>query len=105
MARGGARPGAGRKRKTDKVKRTGPVVQAEAKLRDRLPELVDVALDLAINERDPRMLVYCIDRVLGKPTQPIDIYDAARRLAEERGLDPDRVINLFDAIKRRQAAS
>jgi hypothetical protein len=104
MARGGRRPGAGRPAKAEKRGET-PVRVAERKLRDRLPELVDVALNLAIEEANERMLIYCIDRVLGKPTQPIDVYDAARRLAEERGLDPDRVINLFDAIKRRQAAS
>ncbi|HZO26709.1 MAG TPA: DUF5681 domain-containing protein [Chloroflexota bacterium] len=40
----------------------------------------------------------------GLPVQHVelDVYDAARRLAEERGLDPDRVIRLYDQIKQRQ---
>lgn len=105
MARGGARPGAGRKRKAEKNRHVGPVVSAENKLRDRLPELLDVALGLAIEERNERMVIYCIDRVLGKPSQPIDLLDTARRLALERNLDPDRVIYLLDVIKRRGAAS
>jgi Family of unknown function (DUF5681) len=37
----------------------------------------------------------------GQPTQPIVIEDEARRVAAERGLDPDRVITLFESIKRR----
>lgn len=39
----------------------------------------------------------------GLPVQmvEVDIYDAARRLAEERGLDPDKVISLYESIKRR----
>jgi len=41
----------------------------------------------------------------GLPVQmvEVDVYDAARRLAEERGLDPEKVIGLFDAIKSRRA--
>lgn len=103
MARGGARPGAGRKRKTDKTKRLGPVAAAESKLRDRLPELVDVALRLALEEENERLLIYCIDRILGKPTQPFDFHEAARRAAEERGLNPDRVIHLYEQLKRQKA--
>ena len=41
----------------------------------------------------------------GLPVQmvEVDVYDAARRLAEERGLDPEKVVSLFDAIKARRA--
>lgn len=41
----------------------------------------------------------------GLPVQmvEVDVYDAARRLAEERGLDPEKVISLFEAIKARRA--
>lgn len=40
----------------------------------------------------------------GLPTQQveIDFYDAARRAAEERGLNPDRVIHLYEQLKRRE---
>ena len=94
MARGGARPGAGRKRKTEKARQSGPVVKAEAKLRDRLPELVDVALRLAIEDENERMVIYCIDRILGKPSQPIDldVRRAADRLAAATGADPEFLI-------------
>lgn len=101
---GGKRPGSGRRPKAA-ARQEPPVRAAENKLRDRLPELVDVALEMALKDRDARMLVYCIDRVLGKPAQPIDVYDAVRRLAVERNLDPDRVIYLYEAIKRRGVAS
>lgn len=104
MARGGSRVGAGRKRKSE-AREEPPVRAAENKLRDRLPELVDVALSLAIEDRNERMVIYCIDRILGKPTQPFDVRDAVRKLAAERGLDPDRVINLYDAIRKRGASS
>lgn len=39
----------------------------------------------------------------GLPVQAVelDIYDAARRAAEERGLDPERVITLYETLKRK----
>jgi hypothetical protein len=103
MARGGKRPGAGRKPKSE-ARQEPPVKAAENKLRDKLPELLDVALSLALEDRNERLLIYCIDRVLGKPTQPFDFYDAARRAAEERGLNPDRVIHLYEQMKRSKAS-
>lgn len=113
MPRGGRRPGAGRKPggtskpgpgRTPKRKvAPGPVRAAEDKIRDRLPDLVDVALELAIDTKNERMLVYCIDRVLGKPTQPIDVLDTVRQLARERGHDPDRVVRLFEQRKKSRA--
>ena len=38
----------------------------------------------------------------GMPTQPIelDFYDAARREAQARGLDPDKVISLYERMKQ-----
>lgn len=93
MARGGKRPGAGRPAKAEKRGET-PVRVAERKLRDHLPQLVDVALAMALKDRDAKMLVYCIDRVLGKPTQPIDldVQRAADRLALATGADPEFLI-------------
>lgn len=100
MPRGGARPGSGRKRKHPypgmphpEASQQGPVREAERKLREALPDLVDVAIKLA-REGDKRMLVYCIDRVLGSPVQPIDV-DVRRladRLAAQTGADPDFLI-------------
>jgi hypothetical protein len=41
----------------------------------------------------------------GLPMQvvEVDVYDAARRLAEERGLDPEKVISLFEAVRAKRA--
>lgn len=43
----------------------------------------------------------------GLPVQQVevDVYDVARELAQARGLDPERVVNLFETIKRKRAAS
>lgn len=118
MPRGGARPGAGRpKGKTDKPKPPGsgrkpkrkvyasPIREAEGKVRDRLPELVDVALSLAIDDRNERMVIYCIDRILGKPSQPIDldVRRAADRLASATGADPEFLIRRAQQIAAENA--
>lgn len=81
---GGARAGAGRKRIHDK---NGTAIQqAEGKIRDRLPELIDRLFELAdgvlveevdlagrprVYQRAPdyKSLVYLVDRVMGKPTE------------------------------------
>ena len=41
----------------------------------------------------------------GLPVQQVevDFHDAARRAAEERGLNPDRVIHLYEQLKRQKA--
>lgn len=43
----------------------------------------------------------------GLPTQQVevDLYDVARELAVARNLDPERVVNLIDVVKRRRATS
>lgn len=80
---GGARPGAGRKPKEEKFKI--PIARAEKKIADRLPWLVDKALELAdgvyvekigINgpmvyqqAPDYKAIAYLIDRIMGKPTE------------------------------------
>lgn len=40
----------------------------------------------------------------GLPTQTveIDVYDAARREAEARGLDPEKVISILEGLKQRR---
>lgn len=101
--RGGKRPGAGRKPKRLNPVTQSPIKVAELKLAENLPQLVEVALSLALEDRDKTMVVYCIDRVLGRPTQPVDVYDEARRLAIERGLDPEKVVSIFDGLKKKRA--
>lgn len=81
---GGARPGAGRKRKHDKF---GTAIQrAEKRIADKLPDLVDRMFDLAngvlveehtidgqpfVYQRPPdyKATAYLIDRIMGKPTE------------------------------------
>lgn len=106
--RGGKRPGAGRK--PQGVKRAlhqTPVQLAEAKIAAKLPWLVDKLLELAdgvyrektlpdgvtgivYQERPDRQAAeYLIDRIMGKPTQPISLVDKVRELAAQAGLTDD----------------
>jgi hypothetical protein len=95
-----------------------PIRAAERKIADRLPWLLDKLFELAegiyeqkeiaddvviVYKRPPdrQAAEYLVDRVMGKPTQPIDVYDAARQLAEARGLDPNKVVSIYDGLKRR----
>lgn len=81
---GGAREGAGRKPKDEKFKI--PIAKAEKKIADKLPWLVDKAMELAegvvlqefdkdgtprIYQRPPDMnaIKYLVDRIMGKPTE------------------------------------
>lgn len=80
---GGARPGAGRKRKAEKF--ATQIQRAEKKIADKLPWVVDKMLELAegvtvqefgpggpvIYQRAPDLgaLKYLADRIMGKPTE------------------------------------
>lgn len=94
---GGARPGAGRKPKAEKFKL--PIAKAEKKIADRLPWLVDKAMELAegvvIQEPDaegsPRIyqrppdrqaIQYLLDRIMGKPTERKEITMPDKPLSE-----------------------
>lgn len=86
---GGARPGAGRKPKDEKFK--VPIAKAEKKIADRLPMLVDKALELAegvfvedvnvvtlqrsVYQKPPDLgaIKYLMDRIMGKPTERKEI--------------------------------
>lgn len=99
MARGGARPGAGRPRKQEKY--AAPIAAAEDRIADHLPRLIDNLLHLAhgweqveeryevARDRDPQELVlvarivrraapdrkaneYLIDRLMGRPTAKVE---------------------------------
>jgi hypothetical protein len=83
MPSGGARAGAGRPRKADKFAR--PIAQAEKRISDKLPWLVDKALELAegvwveqetqegpvVYKRPPdrQAIEYLLNRIMGKPTE------------------------------------
>lgn len=86
---GGARPGAGRKRKADKYQ--ADINKAEKKIIDKLPQIVEAQIDLALglkavrfNEETQKEEVYTtipdrqagqylINRIMGTPTQRINI--------------------------------
>lgn len=90
---GGKRVGSGRKPKSAH-RQEAPVKAAENKLRDRLPELVDEAIRQALEDHSETQTRYCIDRVLGKAVQPVDleVNRAAARLAAAIGADPEFLI-------------
>lgn len=87
MPRGGARPGAGRKRGPDKFPTA--FKQAEKRIAERLPKLIDSLFDLAEGVRvmetsitgapvvyvkppDFKAASYLVDRVMGKPVQSVN---------------------------------
>lgn len=99
--KGGRRPGAGRPRKEDaKRRQIGPVRASEEAFRAALPELAKVALELALKGKDQKMVMYCINRALGAPTQPIDldVKRAADRLAAATGADAEFLIRRAQQI-------
>jgi hypothetical protein len=83
---GGARPGAGRKRKSEKYSQ--PIAAAEDRIADRLPALVDHMMELAagvtvremtadgpkVYTRPPDRQAneYLINRILGKPVEAVE---------------------------------
>lgn len=107
MAHGGARQGAGRRAKAE-VHRDSIRV-AEGKIRDRLPDIVDWLMALAegvqVEDTDltGRAVVYrkppdraaceyLMDRIMGKPTQPVELRERAQRVADMLGVDVREVI-------------
>ena len=100
--RGGRRPGAGRKLKRLNPITLSPIRVAEVKLAENLPALVDVALALAL-AGDRSLLVYCIDRVLGRTVQPVDVLHQVDEIAADFGVEPERVTSIVERLKARRA--
>ena len=88
MANGGARPGAGRKKKAEKFETA--IGKAERRICDRLPELIDnlfvLAKGVVVQEIDDDGVVdvyskppdrqaneYLINRIMGKPTERTEL--------------------------------
>lgn len=107
MAHGGKRPGAGRPF-VGKVYES-PIRQAERKIVDRLPWLVDQLMELAagvmvetttlagettIYKKPPDRAAceYLVDRILGKPAQPFAIRDRAAAIAAELDITVEEVL-------------
>lgn len=104
---GGKRPGAGRPRTA--VVHESPIRQAERKIVDRLPWLVDQLIVLAegvmvettaltgetvVYKKPPdrASCEYLMDRIMGKPTQPLDVRERAQRIADELGMPVAEVL-------------
>lgn len=101
--RGGPRPGSGRKAKRRDPVSQSPIRQAELLLAENLPALVKVVLRLALEEEDKQMLVYSIDRVLGRTVQPIDITQQVTDIAADFGVEPERVTSIVEKLKAKRA--
>lgn len=103
MARGGKRPGAGRKPGLRVEPRAqSPIRAAEMKLAENLPDLIDRAISLA-KAGDKQLLVYCIDRVLGRTVQPIDVVHQVEEIAADYGVPPERVTSIVERLKAKRA--
>lgn len=95
---GGARPGAGRKPRDEKFK--VPIAKAEKRIADKLPMLIDKALELAegvhvedfnivtmqttVYQKPPDLgaIKYLVDRIMGKPTERKEITSLDKPLGE-----------------------
>ncbi len=95
---GGARPGAGRKRKDEKFK--VPIAKAEKRIADRLPQLIDNLFELAngvlveefdiasgkpmVFKRPPDRAAneYLLNRIMGKPTERREITTPDKPLSD-----------------------
>lgn len=101
--RGGKRPGAGRKPGLRHLPTTlSPIKLAEIKLAQNLPKLIDLALTLALGG-DRALLVYLIDRVLGKAVQPVSIESQVEDIAADFGVDASRVTSIVERLKAQKA--
>ena len=68
---GGARDTAGRLAKAEKY--ATPIAEAERRICDRLPELVDKMFELATaTPPDRQAIEYLTNRVMGKPTERVE---------------------------------
>lgn len=107
MPKGGPRPGAGRPKKAKLYE--NPIRQAEDKIKDRLPWVVDKLFELAegvwvesteiegarvVYQKPPdrQACEYLMDRIMGKPTQPVEFRERARQIADELGWTVDEVV-------------
>jgi hypothetical protein len=97
-----------------------PIRVAEKRIADRLPWLVDKLMELAegIHEEktigdsavivykrapDRQAAEYLIDRIMGKPTQPVDISHQVEEIAAEYGVEQSRVTSIIERLRAKQA--
>jgi len=82
---GGARPGAGRKPRSEKFAR--PIAAAEKRIADHLPKLIDNMIEQA-DAGDYKANEYLINRIMGKPTERHE-HDIDTEIAELLALIAD----------------
>lgn len=75
----------------------------------KLDAMVANMVGLAINGRSKEAveafkLILSYTDGLPVQTVEIDVYDAARREAEARGLDPEKVVSILEGLKQRRGA-
>ena len=75
----------------------------------KLDAMVANMVALAINGRSKEAveafkLILSYTDGLPVQTVEIDVYDAARREAEARGLDPEKVVSILEGLKQRRGA-
>lgn len=75
----------------------------------KLEAMVGNMVALAINGRSKEAveafkLILTYTDGLPVQTVEIDVYDAARREAEARGLDPEKVVSILEGLKQRRGA-
>ena len=85
--RGGARAGAGRKRHEERNARA--VMEAERKLQEAFPDILDMLITEAKEKRNWKVGIYLADRLMGKPTERVEQKEAKdeQRTAMEQALD------------------
>lgn len=112
---GGKRPGSGRPPKC--VINESPIRVAEKKIADRLPWLVDKLIELVEGVHEEKMIgdgtvlvykrspdrqaaEYLIDRIMGKPIQPVDIVSSVRSLAAQYGFTDEETAEVVAEAER-----
>lgn len=107
MAKGGPRPGSGRKRKT--------TAEQQISRRDVVLEVFDItelrACLLVILEQikagQTERLYPLLSYILGSPRQEVtvsfDVQQTAQELAEKYGVSPDRVVSIVERLKAKKA--
>lgn len=102
--RGGARPGAGRKPKL--IKYAGPVAEAEQKIVDHLPSILDAMIKRAtgviiVSEETPTGVdtyaippdrqagEYLLNRIMGKPVERVEHEEGISESDAPRELSPE----------------
>jgi hypothetical protein len=101
-------PSGGRKRKPITQAILAELAKSHGRQgKTKLEAMVSNMVTFAINRRSKEaveVFKIILSYTDGLPVQTveIDVYDAARREAEARGLDPDKVVSILEGLKQRR---